>query len=357
MALSKSSSAAPTKMRLHTTAAPMERKDETRVKGFDLPPGAGRGTDDKGHVSLTVDGLEWQLRGAPPWVRVTARWWGDELSDKRTRPWAKLVDGPGASASMTFPVKAKPAGFSRYCRDARAVVLEVGSIHARPTRLAPDSKSASLQTSHLAPASPTRAHRPRILPLIPYQFSDGRTARHIASASVDVSRLEVHRPVTRHEVQLTTKAGGALGCVQRRVRPRLRHRRGVILRAQRAPQQDGRYPPLGAAAVDTHAGGWAEGARGEGCRVEEDVVRARPGKPRRRQAREVESTDRRHRQTPTREGERRNEPPETGRRTGQDARVGRGQGREEEGVGQREAARIREEPEHQETFIGAQETW
>lgn len=141
----------------------MERKDETRVKGFDLPPGAGRGTDDKGHVSLTVDGLEWQLRGAPPWVRVTARWWGDELSDKRTRPWAKLVDGPGASASMTFPVKAKPAGFSRYCRDARAVVLEVGSIHARPTRLAPDSKSASLQTSHrrsrLAdPRSPTASY-------------------------------------------------------------------------------------------------------------------------------------------------------------------------------------------------------
>ena len=139
-----------------TPRAAMERKDETRVKGFDLPPGAGRGTDDKGHVSLTVDGLEWQLRGAPPWVRVTARWWGDELSDKRTRPWAKLVDGPGASASMTFPVKAKPAGFSRYCRDARAVVLEVGSIHARPTRLAPDSKSASLQTSRLAdPRSPT----------------------------------------------------------------------------------------------------------------------------------------------------------------------------------------------------------
>ena len=103
----------------------MERKDETRVKGFDLPPGAGRGSDDKGHVTLTVDGLEWQLRGAPPWVRVTARWWGDELSDKRQRPWAKLVDGPGGSASMTFPVKAKPAGFSRYCRDARAVVLEV----------------------------------------------------------------------------------------------------------------------------------------------------------------------------------------------------------------------------------------
>lgn len=146
----------------------MERKDETRVKGFDLPPGAGRGTDDKGHVTLTVDGLEWQLRGAPPWVRVTARWWGDELSDKRQRPWAKLVDGPGGSASMTFPVKAKPAGFSRYCRDARAVVLE---------------------------------------------FSDGRTARHIASADVDVSRLDVHRPVTRHEVVLATKAGGVLGTV------------------------------------------------------------------------------------------------------------------------------------------------
>ena len=155
MALSKSFSAAPTKMRLHTTSRDGEEGRDP-CQGVRPAPGAGRGTDDKGHVSLTVDGLEWQLRGAPPWVRVTARWWGDELSDKRTRPWAKLVDGPGASASMTFPVKAKPAGFSRYCRDARAVVLEVGSIHARPTRLAPDSKSASLQTSRLAdPRSPT----------------------------------------------------------------------------------------------------------------------------------------------------------------------------------------------------------
>ena len=130
----------------------MERKDETRVKGFDLPPGAGRGTDDKGHVTLTVDSLEWQLRGAPPWVRVTARWWGDELSDKRQRPWAKLVDGPGGSASMTFPVKAKPAGFSRYCRDARAVVLEVRPQCARrpETRRGSrfDSKSAPTPKSH-----------------------------------------------------------------------------------------------------------------------------------------------------------------------------------------------------------------
>ena len=45
------------------------------------------------------------------------------------------------------------------------------------------------------------------------QFSDGRTARHIASADVDVSRLDVHRPVGRHEVVLATKAGGVLGTV------------------------------------------------------------------------------------------------------------------------------------------------
>ena len=44
----------------------MERKDETRVKGFDLPPGAGRGTDDKGLDALAlglVAGDEGDCRG------------------------------------------------------------------------------------------------------------------------------------------------------------------------------------------------------------------------------------------------------------------------------------------------------
>ena len=149
-----------------TTTRAMERKDETRVKGFDLPPGAGRGTDDKGHVTLTVDGLEWQLRGAPPWVRVTARWWGDELSDKRQRPWAKLVDGPGGSASMTFPVKAKPAGFSRYCRDARAVVLEVRPRCARRPETRRGSRfDSKKRTIHHQVAS----IHPSIHPFIPHR--------------------------------------------------------------------------------------------------------------------------------------------------------------------------------------------
>ena len=29
---------------------------------------------------------------------------------------------------MTFAIQCKPAGFARYCRDARAVVLEVGEL-------------------------------------------------------------------------------------------------------------------------------------------------------------------------------------------------------------------------------------
>ena len=144
--------------------------DETRATGTDLPPGARGGADGaKGSVELTLRHLEWTLRGAPPWVRVAARWWGDEGVEKSKRPWVRLV--PGGDAVVAFPVKAKPSGFSRYCRDAVAVVLE---------------------------------------------FSDGRTGRLIAAASVDVSRLDVRRPVDV-QVPLVSRAGAPLGRVHARV--------------------------------------------------------------------------------------------------------------------------------------------
>ena len=131
--------------------------------GHGSPPGARGGADGaKGSVELILRHLEWNLRGAPPWVRVAARWWGDEGVEKSKRPWVRLV--PGADASFAFPVKAKPSGFSRYCRDAVAVVLE---------------------------------------------FSDGRTGRRIAAASVDVSRLDVRQPVDVH-VPLLSRAGATL---------------------------------------------------------------------------------------------------------------------------------------------------
>lgn len=98
----------------------------TTATGTDLPPGASPATADKGAVTLHLAGLAWQLRGAPAWCRVTVRWWGDQNAEKRRRPWVRLDDGE-LGADMTFPVKCKPSGFSRYCRDARAVVLEVRS--------------------------------------------------------------------------------------------------------------------------------------------------------------------------------------------------------------------------------------
>ena len=137
--------------------------------GHDLPPGA-RGGADGAKVPSSSSSTTWRnLRGAPPWVRVAARWWGDEGVEKSKRPWVRLV--PGADASFAFPVKAKPSGFSRYCRDAVAVVLE---------------------------------------------FSDGRTGRRIAAASVDVSRLDVRQPVDVH-VPLLSRAGATLGRVRARV--------------------------------------------------------------------------------------------------------------------------------------------
>ena len=162
--------------------------------------------------------------------------------------------------------------------------------------------------------------------------------------------------MTRHEVQLTTKAGGALGCVS--VECVLDYVTGAVSSFElneHLSKMDDTLPLAPPPSIRTPEAGRKE--------REEKAVASKKTSSAPDPASHVvvkparwRGTDRRHRQTPTREGERRNEP-ETGRRTGQDARVGRGQGREEEGVGQREAARIREEPEHQETFIGAQETW
>ena len=163
--------------------------------------------------------------------------------------------------------------------------------------------------------------------------------------------------MTRHEVQLTTKAGGALGCV--RVECVLDYVTGAVSSFElneHLSKMDDTLPLAPPPSIRTPEAGRKE-------REEKAVALKKTSsapdpashvvvKPARWRAR-TDGTGK----TPTREGERRNEPPETGGRTGQDARVGRGQGREEEGVGQREAARIREEPEHQETFIGAQETW
>ena len=95
--------------------------------GTDLPPGASPEAVDKGAVTLRLSHLQWQLRGAPAWCRVTVRWWGDHVAEKKRRPWVRL-DGKELAAEMTFPIKCKPSGFSRYCRDARAVVLEVRSM-------------------------------------------------------------------------------------------------------------------------------------------------------------------------------------------------------------------------------------
>lgn len=117
----------------------MRAADDSRAVGTDLPPGAARDAPEKGAVSLTLGALQWGLRGAPAWVRVAARWWGDLTVDddinctKATKkksktplktPWVRLDERTGAE--IIFPVKCKPSGFSRYCRDARVVVLEAG---------------------------------------------------------------------------------------------------------------------------------------------------------------------------------------------------------------------------------------
>jgi hypothetical protein len=160
-----------------TTAGPKvvvgAERDDSRVTGVALPPGSSA-SSDKGAVTMSLSGLRWNLRGAPAWVRASTRWWGDEGdapagAPKRRRAWARLATE--TSAELTFPVRCKPAGFARYCRDARAVVIEI---------------------------------------------SDGRTARVIAECSVDVSSLDVHHAVNT-TVPLCTRAGSALGALDVRV--------------------------------------------------------------------------------------------------------------------------------------------
>ena len=92
--------------------------------GTDLPPGAAHDSTDKGAVTLVLGDLAWVMRGAPGFLTVTARWWGEGGQTHTRRAWVRL-DGE-CGAQLTFPVKCKPAGFARYCRDARAVVLEAG---------------------------------------------------------------------------------------------------------------------------------------------------------------------------------------------------------------------------------------
>jgi len=107
------------------------------------------------------------MRAPPPYVRVSARWWGDDLVADAARPWVGLDSARDADATFVFPVVAKPAGFARYCRDAAMLALE---------------------------------------------FADGRTGRVAAVASVDVSRLDLGRPVLGARA-LRTRGGATVGSV------------------------------------------------------------------------------------------------------------------------------------------------
>ena len=143
--------------------------------GASLPPNApsedetstSRSGGDTGHVELVLRDLEWFMRAPPPYVRVSARWWGDDLVADAARPWVGLDSARDADATFVFPVVAKPAGFARYCRDAAMLALE---------------------------------------------FADGRTGRVAAVASVDVARLDLGRPVLGARA-LRTRGGATVGSV------------------------------------------------------------------------------------------------------------------------------------------------
>ena len=144
--------------------------------GASLPPNApsedetstSRPGGDTGHVELVLRDLEWFMRAPPPYVRVSARWWGDDLVADAARPWVGLDSARDADATFVFPVVAKPAGFARYCRDAAMLALE---------------------------------------------FADGRTGRVAAVASVDVARLDLGRPVLGARA-LRTRGGATVGSVR-----------------------------------------------------------------------------------------------------------------------------------------------
>ena len=148
--------------------------------GASLPPNApsedetstSRPGGDTGHVELVLSDLEWLMRAPPPYVRVSARWWGDDLVSDAARPWVGLDSARDADATFVFPVVAKPSGFARYCRNAAMLALE---------------------------------------------FADGRTGRFAAVASVDVARLDLGRPVLGARA-LRTRGGVTVGSVRVAVR-------------------------------------------------------------------------------------------------------------------------------------------
>ena len=142
--------------------------------GASLPPNApsedetstSRSGGDTGHVELVLRDLEWFMRAPPPYVRVSARWWGDDLVADAARPWVGLDSARDADATFVFPVVAKPSGFARYCRNAAMLALE---------------------------------------------FADGRTGRFAAVASVDVARLDLGRPVLGARAAHARRRHGGVG--------------------------------------------------------------------------------------------------------------------------------------------------
>ena len=147
--------------------------------GASLPPNAGNASTattrsstssrDTGHVELVVRNLEWFMNpsSCPPYTRVSARWWGDDLVDDSSRPWVSLDSRKDSDATFVFPVVAKPAGFARYVKDAAHLTLE---------------------------------------------FMDGRSGRVFAIALVDIGRLRLGHPVVGGK-PLRTRGGSNVGSV------------------------------------------------------------------------------------------------------------------------------------------------
>ena len=113
--------------------------------GASLPPNApsedetstSRPGGDTGHVELVLRDLEWFMRAPPPYVRVSARWWGDDLVADAARPWVGLDSARDADATFVFPVVAKPSGFARYCRNAAMLALEFADGRTAGSRPSP----------------------------------------------------------------------------------------------------------------------------------------------------------------------------------------------------------------------------
>jgi len=117
----------------HSLRRPRGRLD-TRMThtsaGTELPPGAAGGGSPKGAVTLALASLQWQLRGAPQWVRVTARWWGDEPAARA----AGVGAGTGMAGNSTAHARKRPwvrldadvgaVGPSRHCPPRHKMPLD-----------------------------------------------------------------------------------------------------------------------------------------------------------------------------------------------------------------------------------------